>query len=319
MTWMLMPVLSSPAMTEAAIADCLAQSVPTRVLVINQGVETAFRERLERIAEEYPDRVFLWSHDPPLPSLSASWNRALDFVWETGGTEALVINNDVRLRPDTIEWLSKIRQLTHALFVSAVGVTAEQFNPEEGLIFPIDPDADEPKLDKGGPDFSCYLMSKECHDRFRFDEAFIPAYCEDLDYHRRLMLAGEGSRIFSVNLPFLHFAAQTLKTVDPNKRLLIEAKIASGSRAHYAKKWGGPVNGETFYTPFGDAAMTEEWAMKSGPRTPQLQQWVQLQALAPKALQFERLEELLSEEAPPAAGPHPSGAVGADVDNDIPF
>ena len=220
-TWIVMRILGARDYTITAIADCLAQTVPVRLLLINQGVDSAFRDELEALAEEYRDRIFCWHHQPPLLSLAATWNRALDFVWEAGGIRssfgragtpeaALVVNNDVRLRADTVAELSKIRRLTDALFVSAVGVREEQFDPTEGLIFPDDPDADQPQLSKGGPDFSCFLISRACHDRFRFDEAFIPAYCEDLDTHRRLLLAGEGHRIFSVNLPYVHYAAGTL-------------------------------------------------------------------------------------------------------------
>jgi hypothetical protein len=249
-TWIVMPVLSCPEYTEAAVADCLAQSVPTRLLVVNQGVADPFRQRLEQIAEEYPTQVFVWSHQPPLPSLAATWNRALDFVWECGGREALVVNNDVRLRRDTVEKLGKILRLTSAIFVTAVGVTPAQFDPDEGLIFAVDPDDAHPTLAKGGPDFSCFLIARECHDRFRFDEHFTPAYCEDLDFHRRLLLAGEGARIFSVNLPFLHYGAGTLKSVDASEKARIEKGISAGSRTYYAKKWGGPVNAETFLAPF---------------------------------------------------------------------
>lgn len=244
MNYIIMPVLAGPDMTEAAIADCLAQSVPTRVLVINQGVDSAFRERLERLVDAHDDRLLLWSHEPPLLSLAASWNRALDFVWEAGGTEALVVNNDVRLHRDTLRWLRASLIEFNALFVTAVGVTAEQFDTNCDLSLTTQAGR------KGGPDFSCYLISKACHDKYRFDEHFIPAYCEDLDYHRRLMLDGVGDKIFSVNLPYLHLAAQTLKTVDPQKRMAIERAIGQGSRAYYRKKWGGDVNQETYKSPF---------------------------------------------------------------------
>jgi hypothetical protein len=203
---------------------------------------------LELIAEEYPHRVLLWSHQPPLPSLSATWNRALQCVWAAGGTEALVVNNDVRLRADTVEQLATVRRLTQALFVSAVGVMPEQFDRAAGLILCDDPDAEHPQLAKGGPDFSCFLIARECHDRFAFDERFIPAFCEDLDYHRRLLLAGEGARIFSVNLPYLHYGSATLKAL--SNRAQVERAIEAGSRAYYAKKWGGPVNAERFVLPF---------------------------------------------------------------------
>lgn len=267
-----MPVMAGPEMTETAIADCLGQSVPTRILVINQGVEDSFRHRLERLAEEYSDRIFVWSHEPPLPSLSASWNRALDFVWQTGGEEALVVNNDVRLHCRTVELLRSELHRLSALFVTAVGVTAEQYNALGALRF-------DEEGDHGGPDFSCYLISRECHQQYRFDEAFIPAFCEDLDFHRRLMLAGDGDKIFSVNLPYLHLASQTLKQVDSVKRQAIEKRINEQSRAYYAKKWGGPVNQETFYAPLGGerenpSTSKLEWQTRCGPTTPELQDYL---------------------------------------------
>jgi len=252
--WILMPIAAHPEYTRAAIADCLAQTIPTRLLLINQGVDDLFREELERIAEEADDRIVLWHHQPPLPSLAATWNRALTFVWEAGGTEALVVNNDVRLRPDTVEILSLCLGEGRQLFVSAVGVAPEQFDPAAPLQMAIiNGDGEACALEKGGPDFSCFLISRACHDRFQFDEGFVPAFCEDLDYHRRLMLAGEGHRIFSVNLPYLHYGSATLKTVEPDQRARIERAIEQQSRAYYQRKWGGPVNAETFVLPFHQA------------------------------------------------------------------
>ena len=250
-----MPVMAGPEMTEAAIADCLAQTVHTQILVINQGVDSAFRDHLERLAEEQPHRILVWSHDPPMLSLSASWNRALDFVWATGEQKAFVVNNDVRLHPETVLQLDRAMFEANALFVSAVGVTKEQFN--EGY---LNQEIDALLTQRGGPDFSCYLISKACHDTYRFDEEFIPAFCEDLDYHRRLMLGGASHRIFSVNLPYLHLASQTLK--QSPKRDQIGRAIERGSRAHYLKKWGGPVNAETFYVPYN------RWA-ETGANTPE--------------------------------------------------
>lgn len=266
-TWVVMPVLSAPEMTLTAISDVLAQSVPTRLLIINQGVDDAFRRQLERVAEAQSDRVLLWSHQPPLPSLSATWNRALDGVWQSGGTEALVVNNDVRLHRRLVEMLRHYLcdPAGHALvggpplFITAVGVTEAQFalaNAQDELLY---------SSSRGGPDFSCFLISQECHEQYRFDDAFSPAFCEDLDYHRRLMLAGLGDRIFSINLPYLHYASQTLKTVTPEARAGIERAISAGSRAHYQRKWGGPVNGERYTIPF-DAETDQDWVT-----TPELQ------------------------------------------------
>lgn len=259
--WAIIPVLAHPAYTEAAIADCLAQTRPCRVLVINQGVDTPFRQRLERIAEDH-DRLFLWSHQPPLPSLAATWNRALRFAWETGATEALVINNDVRLAPNTIEQLDGVMGHTDALLVTGVGVGPKQFTVGQGVL-PVmlsapNDDGLGVVLDRGGPDFSCFYISQAAHAQYPFDEAFIPAYCEDVDLHRRMLLDGNGHRIFSVNVPFLHHGSITLKTVDEKTRAAIEQRTAAISRVHYRAKWGGDVNEERYTVPFAPSSEAKD-------------------------------------------------------------
>lgn len=270
-TWIIMPILAHPEYTRAAIADCLAQSVPIRLLLVNQGVDEVFRDELEKIAEAESDRVLLWSHQPPLPSLAATWNHALDFAWATGAHAALVVNNDVRLHRQTCEVLQTALVATEALFISGVGVTPDQFDPLE--VYPLIA-ADRLHTDRGGPDFSCFLISQVCHAQFQFDEHFTPAFCEDLDYHRRLMLVGEGARIFSVNLPFLHYGSATIKASP--FRQAIELAIQEGSRTYYAKKWGGPVNQETFFSPFDKGVEGYSTAgMPNPPTTPALQAWVQ--------------------------------------------
>jgi hypothetical protein len=253
-----MPILAHPEYTRAAIADCLAQSTPTRLLLINQGVDDAFREELEQIAEQHSDRVLLWSHVPPLPSLSATWNRALDFVWDAGGSEALVVNPDVRLHRATVEVLKNCLWGTGALFVSAVGVREGQFDPSFDHLTVS-------SAQRGGPDFSCFLISLECHLRFRFDEQHIPAYTEDLTFHREVMLAGEGRRIFSVNMPYLHYASGTLKALDPATRAALERQINEGSRAYYQRAWGGPPNAERY------AIKGDPTSERDGVTTPELQ------------------------------------------------
>lgn len=259
--WVIMPVLGAPDLTEAAIGDVLAQSLPTRLLVINQGVDTAFRSRLEQIAEQYPGEVFLWSHEPRLPSLAATWNRALRMVWESGAEEALVINNDVRLHHETYAALITARTTTEAWFVTAVGVTEAQFAGVTAAQI-----RHEALRQRGGPDFSCFLIAKAGHERYPFDEHFIPAYCEDLDLHRRYMLGGDGDKIFSINLPFHHVGggSGTLKSFTPEQKAAHERKIGQ-SRDYYAKKWGGPVNQERYTIPF-DASTSQD-----GVTTPELQ------------------------------------------------
>lgn len=264
--WIVMVALNRWDLTEQALHDCLAQKIdpPPQVLLLAHEVSQDFREQLDHMVQRQP-RLHAWYFTPGLPSLSASWNTLLKFVWSQGGEHALVVNNDVRLAPHTYRTLQLAREMSDGLFVSAVGRR--------------EPDMDwEPYLagtstgmvsfmDRGGPDYSCFLITRSCHWRFPFDEGFIPAYGEDCDHHRRLMLDGEGHRIFSVNLPYLHYASATINA-EPHKAASWAARLQV-SRDHYARKWGGPVNHETYAKPFDPASATE------GLTNPELQRMVQ--------------------------------------------
>lgn len=264
--WIVMPVVNGLEMTRQAICDCLDQTgVDPHVLVVLQGADREIRETLEGWAEREP-RLLVWSHDPPLPSLSATWNRALRFVWEARGTECLVVNNDVRLDPWT--YLRLLTCLPDHLFVTAVGWDERRWMSTMYTERAEAVNGTQLAASKGGPDFSCFLISKACHAQYPFDEAFIPAYCEDLDYHRRLMLGGDGARIFSVNLPYLHYASQTVAQMSPEARAAWAAR-SGASRAHYRRKWGGDVNEEQFMRPFDPTSARAGYA-----HTPELQRRV---------------------------------------------
>jgi hypothetical protein len=266
-----MPFLNAPEMTWQAVEDGLNQSLPgVRVLLVDQGASRADREDLDaRIDAREDHRVLCWHYLPMLPSLSAVWNRALKFVWELGGTEALVVNNDVRLHKETYNLLLRTLQEQAVLFVSAVGVREGQFNADELMVGVPE--------GHGGPDFSCFLTSREGHDKYPFDELFRPAYHEDLDLHRRYMLGGDGDKIFSVNLPFLHYASGTIKAYTPEERAAFNAKFAA-CKAYYTQKWGGGPNAETFFAPFDAGVVgTTTAGLPTPPTTPDLQRYWQVQ------------------------------------------
>lgn len=268
MNWILMPVVDCWEYTGPAIRDCLAQDgVDPHVLVINNGSSDETRDHLEQWAERDP-RLHIWHHDPPLPSLAATWNLALRFVWAAGETEALVVNNDVRLHKDMYQMLLWVQAHEAAYFVSGVGVRPEQFDPTADyaqlpLGEPGTVDAEgAQRIRRGGPDFSCFLISREGHERYPFDENFQPAYHEDNDLHRRMLLAGDGSKIFGVNLPFLHYGSRTI-----NRSPEVAQRFSKGfahSRAYYQRKWGGGIGSETYRVPF------DQDSVEDGITTPEL-------------------------------------------------
>lgn len=251
----IMPYLDAAALTRVAVQDVLAQGRDLSLLLIDNGSQEEGRELGIQLAIDHPGQILRWRHDPPLPSLSAVWNGALRFAWEAGFSEALVVNNDVEIWSETYAYLAAVREASDALFVSATGVTPEQYRTflQAGAASPIS----APPYPLPGPDFSCYLITRECHERYPFDEGYIPAYCEDLDYHRRLMLGGDGSRIFGTGLPFLHVGSGTLTSMDATARMKWERRISQGSRAHHLEKWGGPANEERYAVPFDPTSARE--------------------------------------------------------------
>lgn len=271
-TWVIMPFVNNPEMTLQAVEDCLAQTVSTRVLLVDQGAAKPVRDAIDLYIDQRKDhRVLCWHYNPPLPSLSGVWNRALRFVWELGGVEALVVNNDVRVTSGMVECLSRVGERETALFISAVGVRETEWHsapPQDDPYLWASAFHDGPMYNKGGPDFSCFLLTKAGHDKYPFDESYQPAFCEDCSNHREYMLGGDGGKIFSINLPYLHYASQTLKAYSPEEQAKFNKQYA-GVIATYTRHWGGPPNLET-YTRKDDPSSARE-----GVTNPELQRRVQ--------------------------------------------
>ncbi len=101
----IMPVLNNAAQTGDALHDLMGQTGPAltnlKVLVVDQGSDDETRKVIEDYHGLYPSKMRSWTHDPPLLSLAATWNRALDWAWASGATSCWVVNNDVRLHPET--------------------------------------------------------------------------------------------------------------------------------------------------------------------------------------------------------------------------
>lgn len=243
--WAVVPTIGLAEMTIEACGDLLAQTLPTRVLIISNGSADPEHAKLEEFAAQNHPRVLLWNHNPALPTLDATWNRALEAVWATGADHCLVPNNDVRLHPATYACL--LEELDKGnLFVSAVNA-GDLF---DGALPEVEYRANIGE-NHGGPDFSCFLISKEGHQKYPFDPSLT--WAGDLDLHRRYMIGGDGDKIYSINARYLHLASQTIKRADPEtqERLM---RIADQHRQYYALKWGGAVNEEGWLYPWNETA-----------------------------------------------------------------
>jgi GT2 family glycosyltransferase len=234
MNWVLMTARGCLPLTIKSVESLLRQTVETGILVVNQGSKDGTALWLDR---NRSDRLLAANFYPAFRSLSEAWNWGLAYLFRNN-EHVLVVNNDTVFRQDTYERLLKHQAEKGRHFVSAVSVdNKEQF--ERGQ---ADFEGERPH-----PDFSCFLMDKECWERVGlFDRHFRPCYNEDQDYHRRLGLAG--IKAISIDLPFLHFRSSTIK--DNGKDARRVSKWTRLRQDYYKEKWGALWPDEVYVEPF---------------------------------------------------------------------
>jgi hypothetical protein len=225
-----------------AFGDALPQlESATDILLVDQGsTDPDVRQWTEFVSRDSA-RVRLWRHAPPLPSLAATWNQALDYAWAAGYPDAMVWNNDIRVAPHMYEALREVAKLRDLWFATPVNCATS------GPGGWNEPCPDYWDVTLGGPDFSCFLISRTCHEKYRFDERFQPAYHEDGDYHRRMWLGGDGGKIAGVTLPYLHYGSRTIHRSE--EALQAFQPQFAACRARYVAKWGGEPHHERKITP----------------------------------------------------------------------
>ena len=241
----IVPVRNGLHLTRPAIADFLAQDIgDVEVLVIDNASTDGTTQWLAT----QPVAV---AHSNPPRSVAASWNFGLRWAFDQGCEYALVVNNDVRLRPDTYRHLVE----DGGGLVTAVGTTdRKKIEPVSITQIGDDPTTidysmPDPDAKRSHPDFSCYLIRREVYEAVgSFDEKFAGAYAEDSDYHLRMHQAG--IHAICLDLPFYHLGAATIKLSDPDSANLIGWQ-ANANRAYFKQKHGVEVGSDEYYRLFG--------------------------------------------------------------------
>lgn len=230
MTPVIMPVRNSLELTKRAVASVLEQDVPVQLRVIDNGSVDGTARWLQ---SQIP-RVMSWTFRPGL-GVSASWNFALTDAFRTAD-HALVVNNDVVLRPDTLREL----MADGGPFVTAVSVDNIAGIQTEFV-----------KNVRPHPDFSCFLIRKAVWETVGpFDESMVH-YCSDGDYHLRMYRAG--FEAYTIGIPFFHYASGTLKTATEIDRIQINAQ-ADRDRETFFKKHGVKIGSPEYYKLFNSEA-----------------------------------------------------------------
>lgn len=210
---------NNKALTQSAVKSALGQEHPCDVWVIDNASSDDTLQWLRAKAASL-DALHWWTH-PVQKSLAACWNEGLVRGFKLH-TRILVINNDVELRPDTFHLLAE----WGGDFTTGVSVNSKlELRTSES-----------PISQSAHPDFSCFMINRHCFTSVGgFDETFFPAYFEDNDYHVRMHRAGIDA--ISIDLPFFHYAAGTLKNAVPAEAANIRV--------------GATINADRFFDKYG--------------------------------------------------------------------
>lgn len=218
MNLIVLPCVVSPSMTKDCMRSLLAQDIgDVRVLAIDNGSSDGVGSWLRSQQDE---RVQVISY-APRKSLNKVWNNALRLAFERWKLEyVLVVNNDTVLMPEAYRLLRD----DGGWFVTCVGVA-----PGQALTIG---DLSE---HRPHPDFSCFLMRRECWEKVgEFDEE-INAFYGDNDYHIRMHRAGV--RAYCLQVPFTHIASGTLKNASNELRDQIQRE-AGEDRERFKRRYG---------------------------------------------------------------------------------
>lgn len=217
------------------------------------------------IVTELKTKLFIVDNSQAMRSVSESWNKACDVLFEDSNTPYVWISNDDVIFPPylpdaLVDLMEKDKDIA---FLSPTNIQSE---PEEirreKLALPVLQRLHRAKVPN--PDFSCFVIRRETWEEVgRFDENFYPAFFEDNDYHARIVLSG--LHAYRVSLPYLHIGSLT-QNRDKNNPVCSPKQFCA-NRDYFIRKWGHePVSEEeemkkVYYPhPFnGDALPLSFW------------------------------------------------------------
>lgn len=147
--------------------------------------------------------------------VSGSWNMIMDYAIRTEATHVLMLNDDVYLGKDETEITTLIKLWSNSEF----------FNSELN--------------------WCSFILPVETYQKVGgFDESFFPAYFEDNDYFRRMLLS-------DINIVYTAFLNPEIYR--NSMTIALQPELNQGfekNRQYYISKWGGEPNSETFLKPF---------------------------------------------------------------------
>jgi GT2 family glycosyltransferase len=208
-------------LTEMLASVAASTRLPDRVLIVNNGHQVT-----DQLCEEW-SRSFELDVFTPQHNLGVAGS--VNFAWRNtpDGWFWCHCNDDAELDPKCLGLMAE----------------AAEENPDAFIV----PEHGE------GSAFTLFIASSAMRDKVGyFDEAFFPAYYEDVDLGRRMILSGI-KRVIVKGAAYVHHTSSTLKAYTPEQ----ERKHHDQFRANcqrYIEKWGGEADkSEKFTVPYNGA------------------------------------------------------------------
>ena len=174
--------------------------------------------------------------------VAAAWNIGIREAWNDGYRYAIVANDDSYFEPGTISKIFNTMKINGACLVSP--------NPNGAI---------EPQGVIEDSDFFNFMIDipQLVDNCGYFDENFYPAYFEDNDMRRRIILSGTKALIDTDAIARHHGSAT--QYFDRNNPVC-PPHMFENNRRYYIEKWGGQPGQEVCTTPYGSPNHTiRDW------------------------------------------------------------
>jgi GT2 family glycosyltransferase len=206
--------------------DSIQTSHPYEIIFIDNGSTDGTKEWLNT----RPDIISI--KNPIVSGLAACWNLGIKRAINDDCDLFFVINNDMVLAKNTIDNL--VKKIKTEKYVMVTGVNDQSITPDK--MKDIEKEYDENEPDNEHPDFSCFMINKDCIEKIGlFDENMLVAYFEDSDFHARIALANEKA-VSTVSGTYYHLCSQTIKN-NPHLKKIIEEAFKH-NREYFISKYG---------------------------------------------------------------------------------
>lgn len=191
---------------------------PDQIIVVDNSGNGQAAKYLGPLTDVYTN-LYIWPQTYNI-GVAASWNLFMNLPQDY----IVIANDDVQVDTYTLERM----------------VVQAQANPQY-MFFSGD--------GASGNAFSLFLLTKKGFDIIgEFDTQFYPAYFEDNDYARRMLMKGQHIHFVS-GATYKHDVSSTLKRYTPiemdNHHTAFRA-----NQAYYLRKWGGMPHQEIYDTAF---------------------------------------------------------------------